>query len=157
MKKSIHLLGEDNQHVRYIDAKERLSLLASEQVEKVCRDDGTTDGTVRLVRYAPEECRGFARGVDSPTSLTFSDMVRNAAGAIDTRKLHLIRKLRDEGQLIPASIRRFGLDRHKKPAHDLVGNAVDRSMSRVENWPVASDNNKAVTVVPGRIIGLTEA
>lgn len=163
--KTIRLLGEDWKRVRWIDATERLEMLADGQAEVVYRTGAgeytlentrKTDGTVRLRIYAPEEAGGLGVGKDSPTGLTLGDMLRNAAGAVDTPKRRLIYRMRNEGQAVPAAIRCFGHDVKDKPRRDLVGNAVDQAMSRVEAWPFASDNNRSVTVTPGKIIGLTE-
>ncbi len=153
---------------RWIDAHERLSLLADGVADIVYRDDAgrmtlektrKTDGTIRVRTYAPEESYDVpGRSRESATGLTMGDMMRNAAGAVDTPKRRLVYKLRDKQEPdekpIPASIRCYGHDRENKPRADLVGNSVDKSMSRVENWASASEGNKAVTVVPGRVLGL---
>jgi hypothetical protein len=168
-KKTIRLLGEDFQRVRWIDPAERLSMLASGQAEKVYRDpkgnlsvdpkSGNTDGTIKLKSYAPDESADALPrwDSDSPTSLTPADIVNNAAGRVDTPKRSLIYKLREEGQQIAAAIRCYGHDKADKPKSELVGNAVDVSMSRVEQWHGASaDNARAVTVACGKVIGITE-
>jgi hypothetical protein len=168
LSKTIRFLGEDWTTARWIDARERLSMLAEGQADVVYRDEvgrytlektAKTDGTIRVRVYAPEESfdlPGLSR--ESPTGLTMADMMRNAAGAVDTPKRRIIYALRDKQEAgakpIPAAIRCYGHDRENKPRADLVGNAVDKSMSRVEQWPLASENNRSVTVTPGRIIGL---
>lgn len=168
--KNIRFLGEDWKPVRWIDAAERLSMLADGVADVVYRDEvgrftleqtRKTDGTVRVRTHAPAECKLALPGSskESPTGLTMGDMMRNAAGAVDTLKRAAIYKLRaaqPEGDKpISAAIRCYGRDLRDKPREDLVGNAVDRSMSRVEQWPLASENNRSVTVVPGGVIGLT--
>lgn len=143
-------------------------MLACQQVEKVYFDArrqpstdpsaGKTDGTVKLRVYAPEESANVIPGreQESPTALTPSDMFNNAAGTVDTAKRSIVYRLREEEQPVPAAIRCFGHDKADKPNRDLIGNAVDRSMSRVEQWAQASETNKAVTVVPGGVVGITE-
>jgi hypothetical protein len=164
LNKTIRLLGEDWKRTRWIDAAERLSMLADGQADIVYRDEAghmtlektrRTDGTIRVRVYAPEECAGLGSNKDSPTGLTLGDIMRNAAGAVDTPKRRLIYRMREKGEAVSASIRCYGHDSKDKPRQDLVGNAVDRSMSRVEQWPGASENNRSVTVTPGGIVGLT--
>ncbi len=168
MKNSIRLLGEDFHLVRWIDARERLSMLASGQAERVYSDSqgnlsidlksGTDHGTVKLRTYAPEYSANTIPGSEqeSPTSLNSADAFNLAAGSIDTAKRREVYRLREEGKIVPAAIRCYGHDKANKPKNDLVGNAVDRSMSRSEHWSQASETNKSVTVVPGRIIGVIE-
>lgn len=163
-KATIHLLDEHFCHARFIDARERLDLLARESVEKVFRDSsgiytledtGHTDGTVKIRTLRPQESYGLD-SQDSPTSLTIGDMQRIAAGGVDTSKAGEVRRLRDAGENVPASIRKFGRNLAGKPQPDLVGNAVDRSMTRFENWSAASTANKTVTVLPDRVLGIRE-
>lgn len=171
MRKTIRLLDEEGKFSRFIDPQERLTLLCPidgqhgrAAAEKVIREDGTTDGTIKMCKWAPEECTsGDGYGGDSPTSLTLGDMLRNAAGVVDTPKRHQVYRLREKGkdgtgirpENVPASIRCYGRGKDDKPNPELVGNTVDRSMSRVEQWPAASETNRTVTVVPGGVVGLT--
>lgn len=166
MKATIRFFTEDGSRVmRLVDPRERLELLASEQAEKVFRADGTTDGSIKLVTYAPEESIvALPSGMNSPTGLTLADMQRNAMGCVDTPKRRQVYKMREDaqargeigGKAVPAAIRCYGHDKRNKPDPELLGNAVDRSMSRVEQWPYASDTNRTVTVTPVGVVGLVE-
>jgi hypothetical protein len=174
MKTGIRLLGEDFQHVKWIEPRERLTLLSEGVAEKVYRDTfgnlsvdssvGHTDGTIKIRTTAPDTDGLPSLGDYSPASLTAADTFRNAAGSVDSRKRSIIFKLReasDDPKAVPAAIRTYGRD----PAIEkgalgkqnpmLLGNAVDRSMSRVEQFGVASETNRAVTIVPGAVLGLT--
>ena len=168
--KTIRLLGEEFQRVRWVDPPERLSLLASGQAEKVYRDPqgnlsvdptaGREDGTIKLKTYAPEESSALpGTERESPTSLTKADAFNNAVGTVDTPKRGLVYRLRedsDDPKAYPAAIRCYGHDKADKPNRELVGNGIDRSMSRVEQWAAASSGNRSVTVLPGSVHGLTE-
>lgn len=164
MKPTIRFLAEDGcTLMRLVDPHERLSLLASEQAEKVMRGDGTTDGTIKLKKYAPEESyMVLPAGRESPTGLNARDMERNAMGCVDTpkkREIYRLRKKaleRGEEKPVPAGIRCYGHDRRDKPNEELVGNSIDRSMTRVEHWPHASNTNRSVTVTPAGVVGLRE-
>lgn len=170
MRTTIHLLGEDWKHALWINPAERLSMLAEGIAERVYRNPdgslttdntGQTDGTIKLCTHAPAESNdGFGYGAESPTGLTRGDMFRNAAGAVDTLKWRQVAKIRlkqePDEKPFPAALRAYGRGVDKKPDADLVGNGVDRSMSRVEQWPHASEHNRSVTVVPGGVVGLRE-
>ena len=165
MKPTIRFFTEDGSKVmRLIEPRERLELLASEQAEKIFRPDGTTDGSIKLKTYAPEESiAAMPTNINSPTGLTLADMQRNAMGAIDTPKRRQVYRMREdaqargeEGKTVPAAIRCYGHDKRNKPNPELLGNAVDRSMSRVEQWPHASETNHSVTCTPAGIVKLTE-
>jgi len=156
-KGNIALHDEHGRHLRWLSPDQANSMLASQQAES-CWDpiSGSYRG-IKLRRYEtlePEKPGPY--GIPTPTSLTKHDMERNAAGLVDTAKKRDIYKRRDEGEVIPASIRYFGRDaRTKKPHEIIVGNTVDESMTRVEEWAAASRTNKAVTVTPAGIVGLT--
>ena len=166
MNTGLRLLGEDFKHLRFIDPSERLRLLAEGIAEQVYRAKdgslstdktaGRSDGTIKIVTTPSEAQDLLNASLPSPCALTARDAIRNAAGLIDTAKRKLIYKMRKEGQLVSASIRCYGHDKSDKPKQAIVGNAVDRSMSKVEQWTAASDGNRAVTVVPGAVIGLTK-
>lgn len=156
---TIRLLGEDFRFIKLIEPRERLSLLSEGVVDKVFRDRsgnlsidpqaGKTDGTVKIRTVAPDEATNSYPSSESPTSLTHRDMERNAAGLVDTAKRSQINRIRrDTGELIPASIRSYGRGADNKPSAAIVGNAVDRSMSRVEQWP-SENGARSVTVLPG--------
>jgi hypothetical protein len=161
MKATIRFFTEDGRKVmRLVDPRERLELLASEQAEKVFRPDGTTDGSIKLVRYAPEDSYvALPVGVSSSCGLTARDSFVNAAGCIDTEKKREVYRMRERAQeaaeesgeeckSVPAAIRCYGHNAMKKPDSELVGNGTDRAMSRVAAWPRASTDNRSVTVVP---------
>lgn len=161
MKKTIRLLDEDGaKRVRWVDPNERLSMLADGQAEIVWRDaaHSHTDGTIKLKKAAPV-VDGQAAGIESPSSLTVGDMFRNAAGAIDTKKRREVYRMRENGENVPAAIRSYGKvkmpgEERRRPDENLLGNSVDRSMSRVEQWGEASDSNRAVTVSVDHIVKL---
>jgi hypothetical protein len=173
MKTAIRLLGEDFQHVRWIEPRERLRLLSEGSAEKVYRDSagnlstdheaGKTDGTIKMKRATEDNEDGSSSGGYSPCSLTAADCWRNAAGAVDTLKRALVYKMReqaDDPKAVPAAIRTYGRDPAiekgaiGKQNSDRLGNATDRSMSRVEQYREASDGNRAVTVSAGVVFGI---
>jgi hypothetical protein len=174
MKTGIRLLGEDFQHVRWIDPSIRLTMLAEGTVEKVYKaKDGSlstdcalghSDGTVKIrTRPSCEIGSDLPSNDESKSYLTRGDMERNAFGMIDTGKKTIVYKLRKQERPdgtfpdIPASIRRFGRDTEGKPRSAIVGNEVDRSMSKVEAWYGASaEGARAVVVACGRVVGVTE-
>lgn len=172
MKKCIRFMNEDaDAVVRWIDSSERLSLLADGIAEMYPNPKTQrNDGTIKMKKYEPEESKnGFATNTESPAYITAGDMAKNAAGAVDTLKRRVIYQMRErekniaemagldpaEAKVIPAAIRCYGKSIKNKPDPELLGNAIDRAMSKVEAWPFASDNNRSLTVVPGRVIGLT--
>jgi hypothetical protein len=169
MKATIRFFTEDGRKVmRLVDPRERLELLASEQAEKVLRADGTTDGSIKLRVYQPEAAAlALPIGITSSCGLTSRDSFANAAGSIDTPKRQQVYKMRkraqdvadetgEECKSVPASIRCFGHNAMKKPDAQLIGNATDRAMSRVERWPSASETNRSVTCTPSGVVGVTE-
>ena len=174
MKTGIRLLGEDFQHVKWIDPPTRLTMLAEGTVEKVykARDGslstdpalGHSDGTVKIrTRPSSEIGSDLPSNDSSQTSLTRGDMERNAGGQVDSLKRHLVYKMRKQelpdGTLldVPAFIRCYGCDAENEPRSAILGNPVDISMSRVEAWYGASaEGARAVTVACGQVIGITE-
>jgi len=154
-KDTERLFAVDGSYLRHISTDEHNRMLASGQCMPH-RIGGRYAG-IKFVQQEHEECKFGAASKDpSPTGLTMADMARNAAGMIDTKKRSEVYRRRREGENVPASIRCYGHDKHDKPRADLLGNAVDRSMTRVENWAGASSSNRAVTVVPGGVLGVTE-
>jgi hypothetical protein len=178
MRKTIRLLDEEFQELYWIDPVTRLRMLAEGSVEEVYRatgggwlstdrEVGPSDGTVKIrTRPAKEIGSDLPASRDSSCSLTFGDMLRNAAGAVDTPKRSLVHKLRhdeEDPQNIPAAIRSYGRDEPAqkgklgKPNPQRLGNGVDASMTRVENWFAASaENAKTVVIACGTVIGITE-
>jgi hypothetical protein len=171
---TIRLLGEEFQHLRFIDPCTRLTMLAEGTVEKVYKAKdgslsvdpalGQSDFSVKIrTRLSSEIGSDLPSSDESKTYLTRGDMERNAFGMIDTPKKSIVYKLRKQERPdgtfpdIPASIRRFGRDAEDKPRSAIVGNEVDRSMSKVEAWFAASaEGARAVTIACGRTIGVTE-
>lgn len=159
-KDTNRLFAVDGTFLRYISVDEHNHKIASGQC--MAHYIGDRYVGIKFVQQEHEECRvGSASKDKSPTGLTMADMMRNAAGVVDTQKRSKVHRLNREAQErgeppIPAAIRCYGHDKHDKPRADLLGNAVDRSMTRVENWAGASESNRAVTVVPGGVLGVTE-
>ena len=122
MKTGIRLLGEEFQHVKWIDPPTRLTMLAEGTVEKVYKaKDGSlstdpvlghSDGTVKIrTRPSSEIGSDLPSSDESKAGLTRGDMERNAFGMIDTGKKTIVYKLRKQERPdgtfpdIPASIR----------------------------------------------------
>lgn len=162
-KNTQRLHAADGRFLRYVSDQEHNEKIASGECMPYYDQRDRYLG-IKFVQMVHEECRyGTLTNVDSPTGLTLADMQRNAMGCIDTPKRRQVYRMREqaqergeEGKTVPAAIRCYGHDKRNKPNPDLLGNAVDRSMSRVEQWPHASESNRSVTCTPAGVVKLTE-
>lgn len=146
------LYGVDGSYLRHISMDDHNRRIASGQCIPFYDERGRYRG-IKIQQSVHEETKfGTVSGIESPTSLTMGDMLRNAAGAVDTAKRSQIYKMRGKGEVVPASIRCYGRNKNDKPIADIIGNTIDRSMSRVDVWPHASNTNRAVTVTASGVL-----
>lgn len=155
MRKDTVRLYDENEHFSHHISEDRHNELIAAGIAGPHYDPMTNRYLgLKMYKPDPEESKGQLReSGPSPCYISAADMENNAAGAVDTAKRFKVYRLREEGQEVPASIRRYGKDRSGKPNPDLLGNTVDRAMSKVEAWAGASENNRSVTVTPAGIVG----
>ena len=154
-KNTARLFAVNGHFLRHVSDDEHNQRLASGQCVPYYK--GAKYMGIKFAQQVHEECSfGLPSGVESATGLTTGDIFRNAAGVVDTAKRSQVYKMREEGKIVSAAIRAYGRTKNDKPDRNLIGNTVDRSMSRVEQWPHASESNRAVTCVPGGVVGITE-
>ena len=119
------LWSEDGQRVvRQLSHRELVACIGAQQVMSHFRN-GRKIG-VRLI-FQPRQSASYSRQVCIPSSssLTHQDSSTNALAAWHPKA------------------RKLGLNQHELADEMIIGNDVDRVMSKIEMWPSVGDNKAA--------------
>jgi hypothetical protein len=94
-----------------------------------------TKGLGRKLRVTAAQLRRRQPSIPSPCTLTKSDMLNNAIGVVTPKE------------------RKFGRDADGSRMQMLVGNCIDRAMTKVEAWPLVHDDRNTV-ICAGKAFGV---